>query len=389
MRRGVQGGMADRIGAAIVGTGFIGGVHAGAILRLGADLRGVLGSTPDRGAARAGEMGAARAYASLDDLLSDDAVDVVHVTSPNHLHHEQVMAILAAGRHVICEKPLAISAEQSAEMVAAAAASGLVCAVCYNIRFYPLNQHAHAMVAEGALGDVRLVTGHYHQDWLSRETDWNWRLTRDRAGPTRAVGDIGTHWVDLTSFVTGQRPTEVMADLATFVPVRHEPVGPVETFGAATGETRPREIDTEDAATLLLRYANGARGAVTVSQVNVGRKNSLVWDVAGAEGSAAWDSERPDHLFLGRRDGPNGVLQRDPGLMNATGAAATRLPGGHVEGFADTFAALFAQVYADVAAGGRRDGATYAGFEDGHWEVAFCDAVTASAATGSWTRIEG
>ena len=372
------------IGAAVVGTGFIAGVHAGAIRRLGARLRGVLGSSAER--ARA--MGAPRLYASLDELLADDGVRVVHVASPNHLHHEQVMAVIAAGRHVVCEKPLAVTVEQAAQMAAAAEASGFVCAVCYNIRFYPLNQHAHAMVADGVLGEPRLVTGHYHQDWLSRDTDWNWRLVRGEAGPTRAVGDIGTHWVDLTSFVTGMRPVEVMADLATFIPVRHEPTGPTETFAAAGGETRPREIDTEDAATILLRYPNGARGAVTVSQVSPGRKNSLRWDVAGAEGSAAWDSETPDHLFLGRREGPNALLQRDPALMNAAGAAAARLPGGHVEGFADTFAALFAQVYGDVMAGGRRAESTYAGFADGRWEVAFCDAVVASVRRGRWTRIE-
>lgn len=379
--------MTDRIGAAVVGTGLIGGVHARAILRNGADLRGVLGSSPERGRERAAAMHAPRAYASMDDLLSDDAVQVIHVTSPNHLHHEQVMRVIDAGKHVICEKPLAVTTAQSAEMVRAADASGVVCAVCYNIRFYPLNQHAHAMIAAGGLGEPRFLTGHYHQDWLSEETDWNWRLSTEKAGPTRAVGDIGTHWVDLTSFVAGMKPTAVIAEMATFLPTRHEPTGPVETFSASDGDAVPREIRTEDAATMMLRYPNGARGAVTVSQVNVGRKNSLTWDVAGSKASAAWDSERPDHLFIGHRHEANRILQRDAALMNATGAAAAALPGGHVEGFGDTFAALFAQIYGDVAAGGRSDRATYASFADGHWEVAFCEAVVESARTGRWTEI--
>lgn len=379
--------MFDAIGAAVIGTGFIGGVHAGALRRNGARLCGVLGSSAERGAKGAEAMGTT-AYASLDDLLADDGVRVVHVTSPNHLHYEHVKAVIAAGRHVICEKPLAMTSDQSAEMVTLAEASGLICAVCYNIRFYPLNQHAHGMVADEGLGDVRLVTGHYHQDWLAKDTDWNWRLTVEAGGPLRSVGDIGTHWVDLTCFVTGMRPTEVLAELATFIPERREPIGPVETFSRSQGETVARTVTTDDAAMIVLRYPNGARGAVTISQVSPGRKNSLEWEIAGSGGTARWDSETPDHLWLGHRDEPNRILQRDTALMNDVGAAAARLPGGHVEGFADTFAALFRQVYADVAAGGRRPKSTYATFADGHWEMAFCDAVLQSARTGAWTRIE-
>ena len=203
------------------------------------------------------------------------------------------------------------------------------------------------MLADGELGDVRLVTGHYHQDWLAKDTDWNWRLTAEAGGSLRSVGDIGTHWADLTSFVTGMRPSEVLAELATFIPERREPTGPVETFQAASGETRARTIDTDDAALVMLRYPNGARGAVTISQVSPGRKNNVSYEIAGSRGTALWDSETPDHLWLGSRDAPNAILQRDAALMNATGAAAAQVPGGHVEGFADTFSALFNQVYAD------------------------------------------
>lgn len=375
------------IGAAVIGTGFIGTVHTWALRRLGVEVRGVLGSSPERGARGGQAMGVAHAYGSLDELLDDPGVQVVHVTSPNHAHFDQVMRILAAGRHVICEKPLAMTSDQSARMVAAARDSGRIAAVCYNVRFYPLNQHAHGMVANGELGDIRLVTGHYHQDWLAKETDWNWRLDPEAGGVLRSVGDIGTHWVDLTGFVTGLKPQSVLADLVTFVPERRKPVGPVATFGAASGQTETVRIATDDAATILIRYENGARGVLSTSQINVGRKNELVWDIAGSAASAAWHSETPDHLWIGHRDAPNQILQRDFGLMNATGTAAASLPPGHVEGFADSFFALFRQVYADVARGARQPGATYASFEDGHVEMQFCDAVLKSARDGRWTDL--
>lgn len=374
-------------GAAIIGTGFIGAVHLAALRRLGVPVQGVLGSSSARGAEAAARLGVPRAYATLDEMLADDAVQVVHVTSPNHAHYAQVKAILAAGRHVVCEKPLAMTAAQSAEMVALARAGGRVAAVCYNVRFYPLNQHAQHMVKDGALGDIRFLTGHYHQDWLAHDTDWNWRLEPGQGGTLRSVGDIGTHWMDLTNFITGLRPTHVLAELATFLPVRQKPIGPVETFGAAKGAVEPQPIATDDAAMILLRYANGARGALSTSQINFGRKNELIWELAGSAAAAAWNSENPDRLWIGRRDGPNQTLARDPGLMNATGRAAASLPPGHVEGFADTFYALFRQVYADVAAGGRQAASTWATFEDGHAQMQFCEAVQASARTGTWTAI--
>ncbi|SMY06178.1 Gfo/Idh/MocA family protein [Flavimaricola marinus] len=375
------------MGAAVIGTGFIGSVHTWALRRLGVQVRGVLGSSPERGAEGAAAMGVSQAYPSLEALLADPSVDVVHVTSPNHLHYPQVKAILAAGKHVICEKPLAMTSQQSAEMTALAEASGRVCAVCYNVRFYPLNQHARGMVAAGELGDIRFVTGHYHQDWLAKPTDWNWRLETDAGGELRSVGDIGTHWIDLTSFITGQKVVSVLADLTTFIPERQKPVGPVATFSQATGETEARQIQTDDAAMIMLRFAGGAKGVMSTSQINVGRKNSLQWDIAGADASAAWDSETPDHMFIGHRDAPNQILQRDGTLMNGLGGAAAMLPGGHVEGFADTFHALFSQVYADAALGARSDGATYASFADGDYEMRVCDAVLASAKSGTWADV--
>ncbi len=306
------------IGTAVIGSGFIGTVHIEALRRIGVRVTGLLESSPELGARRAGELGLPRAYASLEGLLADDAVQVVHVTSPNELHHPQVRQILAAGRHVVCEKPLAMTSAESAELVALAAASGLVNAVNFNIRFYPLNQHVASLVRDGGLGDVRLVTGRYFQDWLLYDTDWNWRLEKDQGGALRAVGDIGSHWLDLTTFLTGLRVEAVMADLTTFIPVRQKPAGPVLTFSTErAAETIPVEIHTEDVATILLRFEGGARGSVAISQLSPGRKNSLAYQIDGSSSAVAWDSEQPDQLWIGHRDRPNELLLRNPALMNA------------------------------------------------------------------------
>jgi len=376
------------IGAAVIGSGFIGTVHIEALRRIGVRILGLLESSPQLGARRALELGLPKAYASLEELLADDAVQVVHVTSPNELHHAQAKAILAAGRHVVCEKPLALTSQQSSDLVALAAASGLVNAVNFNIRWYPLNQHAAQLVRDGGLGDVRLVTGRYFQDWLLYDTDWNWRLEADQGGTLRAVGDIGSHWLDLTSFVTGLAVEAVMADLTTFVPVRRKPAGPVITFSTErAAETIPVQIKTEDAATILLRYRGGARGSVAISQVSPGRKNGLAYEIDGSEHAIAWDSEQPDTLWIGHRDRPNELLLRNPALMNPAGAAAARLPGGHGEGFADTFGAVFTAVYADVAAGRPSAAPWYATFAAGHEEMRIGDAVLESSRTGRWVEV--
>ena len=377
------------IGVAVIGSGFIGTVHVEALRRIGVRVTGLLGSSPDRATAAADDLGLPRAYESLADVLADDAVHVVHVTSPNELHHPQVKQILAARRHVICEKPLAMTSAESAELVRLAASSGLVNAVNFNLRFYPLNQHVAALVREGGIGDVRLVTGRYFQDWLLYDTDWNWRLEKDRGGALRAVGDIGSHWLDLVSFMTGRRVKAVMADLTTFIPVRRKPAGPVLTFSSERAtDTVPVEIDTEDVATMLLRFDDGARGSVAISQLSPGRKNSLAYEIDGATAAVAWDSEQPEQLWIGHRDQPNELLLRNPALMNAAGAAAARLPGGHVEGFADTFAAAFRAVYDDIVAGAPSPQPVYATFADGHEEMRIGDAVLESARTGAWVEVD-
>lgn len=376
------------IRAVVIGTGFIGTVHIEALRRIGVSVAGVLGSSAERGAVRAAALGVPRAYRDLEELAADPSVDVVHITSPNDVHTSQARVLLEAGKHVVCEKPLALTAADSASLVALAARSGKVNATNFNIRFYPLNQHASEVVAAGTLGEVRLVTGHYFQDWLLHDTDWNWRLEPDRGGALRAVGDIGSHWLDLMTFVTGRRIVAVNADLATFIGSRREPTGPVETFAAErASDAVERAIQTEDAATILLRFEGGARGSVAVSQISPGRKNSLRYEIDGSEAAWAWDSEQPDQAWIGHRDRPNEILIRNPALMGAAGSAASALPGGHVEGFFDTFCAHFRTIYRDVGAGVVSSRPGYPTFADGHDEMLVGEAIAESARTGRWVDV--
>jgi predicted dehydrogenase len=376
--------------AAVVGTGFIGVVHVEALRRLGIEVAGVVGSTPARAREKAASVPLAPVYESFEAMLADRDVDVVHVTTPNHLHREQVLAALAAGKHVVCEKPLAMTPAESRELLERAQASGLVHATNYNIRFYPQCQQAHALCRAGAIGDVWNVHGGYLQDWLLRPTDWNWRLEPELGGSLRAVADIGTHWLDLVGFVTGKRVEAVLADLFTTIPVRRRPTGPVETFaGKEAGDVArvDEQVRTEDAAHVLLRYAGGARGSLVVSQVSAGRKNSLRFEVDGSEGALAWDSERPEELWTGHRERPNEVLIKDPSLLAESARAATDYPGGHAEGFPDTFKQLYRAVYRAVEAGGPPEAPDYPTFAAGHDEVVLGEAIARSAREGRWVSI--
>jgi predicted dehydrogenase len=376
------------IGAAVVGTGFIGVVHVEALQRLGVQVHGVVGSSHGRAAERSTALSLPPPYESFEAMLADPRVDVVHVSSPNHLHFPQAAAALAAGKHVVCEKPLAMTSTETGELVRIAQASGLVNAVNFNLRFYPICRHLHQLVREGGLGDVRLVSGHYLQDWLLLDTDWNWRLEPGLGGSLRAVADIGSHWIDLTSNITGHRIVSVMADLKTFIQVRQQPVGPVETFSnKPSGETTARKITTEDCATILLRYENGAIGNLTISQISAGRKNTLGFEIDGSTSAAAWNSEHPDDLWIGHRGRPNELLPRDPALLNAEGRAAASLPAGHNEGFADTFKALYRAIYRAVAGDGPSE-PDYPTFADGHESMLVCEAVARSARQGSWASVD-
>ncbi len=376
--------------AAIVGTGWMAAVHTEALRRIGVEVVGMVGSSPERTRSKANPL-LPQPYDSLDELLAVDGLDSVHITSPNDVHAEQARAALAAGKHVVCEKPLGVDSSETAELVGLAAEAGVVNAVCFNARFYPLNQHAAALVRAGEIGQPRLISGQYLQDWLLLETDWNWRLDAGRQGALRAVADIGSHWLDLVQFVSGQRVVEVFADLHTFVTERRRPVGEVETFAAAGVDAdvpRVREqMESDDAAGLLLRFDGGGRGVCTISQVSGGRRNRLAWEIDGDASSLAWAADDPDHLWIGHRGRPNEIVEKDPALLTPEGAAATAFPGGHVEGYPDTFRALFTAVYADIAAGEPAKEPNYPTFADGHDIMAVCDAITASAHSSAWARV--
>ena len=379
-----------KVRAGVVGVGFVGVAHIEALRRLDVGVVGVVGSSPERARAKTAQFDLPPVVESYEALLADDSIDVVHVTTPNHLHADQVLAALDAGKHVVCEKPLAMTSEETATLLARARAAGRVHAVCFNLRSYPLARQMQVMVRDGAVGAPRFVTGSYLQDWLLRDTDWNWRLGPEQAGGLRAVADIGSHWLDLARYVTGARVVEVMADLHTFVPVRRHPAGPVETFAAAPAEGEElleESMDSDDAAGMLLRFENGARGTVSISQVAAGRKNSLTMEVDGADSALSWYSEDPDRLWVGHRGRANEILQRDPSLLAPEAAALAAYPGGHVEGYPDTFRALFSEVYADIARGGPSEDPPYPTFADGHDALCVIDAVARSAAEGRWVTV--
>jgi len=376
--------------AGVVGVGFIGVAHVEALRRLGVHVAGVVGSSPERAEVKAQAADLPTVYESVEALASDPAIDVVHITSPNYAHADQVRICLAAGKHVVCEKPLALNSEDTAELVARAEASRLVNAVCFNIRFYPLNHQAMAMVRADTIGEPRLITGSYHQDWLLLDTDWNWRLQPEEAGQLRAVADIGSHWLDLTRFITGRRIEEVMADLHTLVPIRRHPVGPVESFVpvAVDQELVEEHMTSDDAAGILLRYEGGARGAVTISQVSAGRRNAVRYEIAGSKSALSWSSDSPDDLWIGNRGRPNEILHRDPALAAPEAAALIAYPGGHVEGFPDTFRALFSRVYLDVIEGKPADEPAYPTFADGHDAVLVTEAVARSSQEQRWVTVQ-
>ena len=383
--------MNESIRAAVVGTGFIGVVHVEALRRLGVEVTGVVGSSPERAREKARTAVLPEPYDNFEAMLADERVDVVHITSPNKEHFPQARAALAAGKHVVCEKPLAMSSAETRELLALANASGLVHAVNFNIRFYSQVIEAHERVARGDLGPIHQVTGSYLQDWLLLDTDWNWRLDPAEGGELRAVGDIGSHWIDLLQYVTGLRVEAVVADLATVIPVRRVPTGPVETFagkGGADGERVAREITTEDIATMLLRLEGGARATCAVSQLSAGRRNACSWQVDAASGSVHWTSERHEELWLGHRERANELLLRDPALQSPPAAAAQVLPAGHAEGFADTFRELYRAVYRAVAAGGPPESPDYPTFADGHDQALIADAIAASAREGRWVGVD-
>ncbi|MDX2066574.1 MAG: Gfo/Idh/MocA family oxidoreductase [Fimbriimonadaceae bacterium] len=374
----------DSISAAVVGTGFMGPAHVEALRRLGVRVAGMVGSNPVKSAQAAARLGVARAYDRLEDALEDDAVDAVHITSPNRWHHAQVSMALAAGKHVLCEKPLAMNPDESADLVEKAAASGKICAVNYNIRFYPLALEIRERVRE--MGRIHSIVGSYVQDWLLADTAYNWRVLADEGGALRAVADIGTHWMDLVTSATGRQITAVMADLKTIHPVRRRPVGEVQTFtSAGDSATEPIEIKTEDQGAILLRFDNGATGVLWVSQVTAGRKNRLHVEISGETSALAWDSEAPNELWIGHGGRPNELLVKDPGLVSGAARYHADYPGGHAEGYPDSFKQCFRAFYDAILA--RDNAAPYPTFADGHREIVLCDAILRSAQSAGWVEV--
>jgi predicted dehydrogenase len=381
-------------GAAVIGGGFIGPVHVEALRRIGVNVVGMLGSSPERTAGVAERLAIPRVYRDLAEVLADARVAVVHVASPNAEHADQARRALESGRHVICEKPLATSSRQTAGLVGLAKSRpAQAAAVNYNIRYYPLCHEIRQRIAGGSLGRVLSVTGSYVQDWLLYPEDYNWRVEADGQTNLRAVADIGTHWMDLAQFLIGTPIRAVCADVATFHPRRFKPTGPTDTFSGSTQSARSQtvrevEITTDDHAAILLRFDGGVRGSFHVSQVTAGRKNRLTIEIAATDGSVFWDSESPNQLWIGSRRGPNHVLERDPVLLSDAAAAISHYPGGHAEGFPDTFKQLYLDVYGWIVEGraaGRRPG--FPTFADGDREVRLCEAIAGSAAGRQWVEV--
>ena len=380
-----------KLTAVVVGTGFIGPVHVEAMRRSGVHVAGIVGSSPEKSIAAAEELGLDRGYASFDEVLHDGAVDVVHLATPNQLHFAQASAVLKAGKHVMCEKPLAMNSDESAELVKFAKSSGLVAGVAYNVRFYPLCREAAQRVSTKSIGEVFHVNGSYIQDWLLKSTDFNWRVEAEAGGELRAIADIGTHWLDLIQFVLGQKIVAVCADLQTVHPQRSKPIGGAETFSGASdrpNEVETVEINTEDAGSVMLKFENGARGSLYVSQTTAGRKNCLRFEIAGSDQSLAWISESPNSLWIGNRDRPNESLIRDPANLSDFAGRYSNYPGGHNEGFPDTFKQMFLAFYGYISAGDYSAEPTFATFDDGHREILLCESILTSHRNQSWVNVK-
>jgi len=375
----------------VIGIGFIGAAHVEALRRIpGIEVVAIAHSSDAKAKAKGEELGVDRAFGDHRQLLEIKEIDAVHVCTPNHLHYPQTKDALAAGKHVVCEKPLAVTVKEAQELVKLADSSGLVTAVHFNIRFYPLMAHIRAMIAGGELGEIYAVHGSYLQDWLFYDTDYNWRLEPEYSGESRAIADIGSHWMDLIEYLTGGKIGEVCADFATFHKIRKKPLKPLETFA---GEMlKPEEykdipIGTEDYATVMLRFAGGTRGVFTVSQVSAGRKNRLCFEIDGSKRSVAWESELPNQMWVGRRDGPNEMLLRDPSLVHETSRELIGFPGGHNEGFPDTSKQLFKQFYTAVRAGAPSKDPRYPTFRHGLRELQLCDAILQSSKKRAWLQV--
>jgi predicted dehydrogenase len=377
---------------AVMGAGFIGPVHVEGLKRAGVSVRGILGIDEQESRQAAESLGLEKAYRSLEEVLADREVEGVHIATPNRLHFELARAALQAGKHVVCEKPLAMNSRESAELVKLARESGRAAGVNYNLRFYPLCLEAREKVRNGDVGEVYSVCGSYVQDWLFHPTDYNWRVLAEEGGDLRAIADIGTHWLDLIHHITGLEVESLCADLKTVHPVRQRPKGEVQTFRSkeepAPVATEAVNIKTEDYGCVMLRFRGGGRGCLWVSQVTAGRKNCLRYEIAGSKQALAWSSEQPNEMWIGHRDSANQLLLRDPALISETARRFTSFPGGHNEGFPDTFKQCFRAFYEYVRAGDFKAPATFPTFADGHREIVLCEAILQSHREGRWVEVK-
>jgi predicted dehydrogenase len=382
--------------AGIVGTGFIAPVHIEALNRLGIQVTAICGSTKSA-RAMADLWGIPEVYGDydIDSLAGSPNVDVVHLTSPNKVHVRQSLTALRAGKHVVCEKPLGMTSAETAQVVATVKRKrSPVFAVNYMCRFFPAVLQMRAMVQRGELGSVIHVQGHFFQDWLLEETDYNWRLLASEGGKLRAVGDIGTHWIDAVSFILGARAERVFAHLGTFHKTRLRPRGEVQTFAKVDPRTMERyTVDTEDFGSVLLKFgkashgfANGVPANAFISQVAAGWKCDLAVGIYGSKGSVQWNLQQPNEITVGRRDQPNQVLQRATAGFSADVAGFTDYPGGHPEGFSDAHKMHYRAVYQHIASG-QETPALFATAADGHHELKICEAILESSRTGKWAAV--
>ena len=373
----------------IIGTGFAAECHADALRRLpGVQLVGIASGTPTRARDAALALGAGRAYRDPAELIDDPEIDAVHICAINRLHAELSATALAAGKHVLTEKPLGTGTEETevlSGLADTAAGRGTIAAVCFNYRHYPVVQQLRAMLRSGEHGSAHFVHGSYLQDWLLYEGDWNWRLDPTANGPSRAIADIGSHWLDLVQHVTGQQVTAVFADLATHHAVRHRPAVETGTFGPSTeSEHEPVPVDSEDFGTVMLRFTEGTRGALVVSQVSPGRKNRLAFQLDTSETAFAWNQEHPETAWVGRRRAANLEYLRDP-----TQGGPRQLPAGHPEGWRDALGHLCADFYGavDASRNGCDHESRFATFADGHRMALLVEAIMQSDRTGSWIEV--
>jgi predicted dehydrogenase len=379
-----------KIPVGVIGTGFIGPAHIEALRRLpGVEVVALADVDDATAKAKADSLGVAHSYGDYRRLLARDDVQAVHICTPNYLHFEMSRQALEAGKHVVCEKPLAVEAKEASTLVELAAKKKLVNVVHFNIRYYPLMRQVKLMVEKGELGDIFSVHGTYLQDWLYYATDYNWRLEPKLSGKSRAVADIGSHWMDLVEHISGIRITEVFADFATFHKTRKKPLKPVETYAGkilSPEDYAEIPIDTEDYATVLFRFDSGARGVLTVSQVSAGRKNRLYFEMDGSKKAVAWESEAPNSIWIGRRDGNNEVMMKDPSLVYPEVRSLISFPGGHNEAFPDISKQMFREVYEYIATGAKGR-PPFPTFEDGLRELTLCERILTSKDRGAWVRV--